>query len=224
MTYRPITDVWLLARAKLTDGHKLYGAFLGGFGERARALRGVQIDDPVLHVCAGRVRNYPYKRAVGPNDRTLDLDPAMEPDFLQDARLPYPTGFRAILADPPYSEIDAAKYAPGAEAYPSPNLIARLAIDALPVGGRVGILHYAWAAPPANAIEVAAIAVGTGRNGRARWFIVLEKLGAERRHGGSGTARRKLRREEDALALRLAEETADMVAELAEAAAAAEGV
>ena len=33
MSYRPITDVWLLARAKLTGGHKLYGAFLGGFGE-----------------------------------------------------------------------------------------------------------------------------------------------------------------------------------------------
>ena len=193
MTYRPITDVWLLARAKLTGGHKFYGAFLGGFGERARALLGVHIDDPVLHVCGGKVRYYPYKRAIGPNDRTLDLDPATEPDFLQDARQPYPTGFRAVLADPPYSEADAAKYVPGADAYPSPNLIARLAIDAVPIGCRVGILHYAWAAPPANAMEVAAVAVGTGRNGRARWFIVMEKLAEARRDSGSGTARRKRR-------------------------------
>lgn len=191
MTYRPITDVWLLARAKLTGGRKFYGAFLGGFGERARALLGVHLDDPVLHVCGGLVRHYPYARAVGPNDRTLDLDPALEPDFLQDAREPYPLGFKAILADPPYSLEDARAYVPGATAYPQPNTIVRNAINALPVGGRVGILHYVWPGPPSNAKEVAAIAVGTGRNGRARWFVVFEKLPAPRDHGGSGTARRK---------------------------------
>jgi hypothetical protein len=194
MSYRPITDVWLLARAKLSGGHKLYGSYLGGFVERARATLGVGIDDPVLHVCAGRVRYYPYPaRAIGPNDRTLDLDPAMEPDFLQDARAPYPSGFKAILADPPYSLEDAARYAPGAGAYPTPNQIARRAMEALPVGGRLGILHYVWTAPPANAVEIFAMAVGTGRNGRARWFVVMEKLPAPRRHGGSGAARRKAR-------------------------------
>lgn len=198
MSYRPITDVWILARAKLTGGHKFYGAFLGGFGERARTLLGVHIDDPVLHVCAGRVRNYPYPaRAIGPNDRTLDMDPNLAPDFLQDARMgPYPPGFRAVLADPPYSAPDAEHYWPGANALPSPNLIAKLAIDAVPVGCRVGVLHYKWTAPPPNAIEVAAILVTTGRNGAARHFIVMEKLGQPRRHGGSGTARRK-RKETD---------------------------
>jgi hypothetical protein len=192
MTYRPVCDVWLLARAKLLHGHKYFGAFLGGFGERARSLLGVHIDDPVLHICGGRVRSYPYPRAIGPNDRTLDLNPAMEPDYLQDARDPYPSGFRAILADPPYSEVDAANYTPGAVAYPAPNLILKRALDALPVGGRVGILHYIWPAPPpkAAAKETAAIAVGTGRNGRARWFIVYEKLDAPVRKAGSGAARR----------------------------------
>lgn len=190
--YRPVTDVWLLARARLLHGHKLWGAFLGGFGERARSLLGVHIDDPVLHVCGGRVRSYPYPRAIGPNDRTLDLDAAMEPDFLQDARVPYPTGFRAILADPPYSEEDAAHYRPGASVYPTPNLILKRALDVLPIGCRVGILHYAWAAPPpgAAAKETAAIAVGTGRNGRARWFIVYEKLAVAPKKSGSGAARR----------------------------------
>ncbi len=192
MTYRPVCDVWLLARAKLLNGHKLYGAFLGGFGERARSLLGVHIEDPVLHICGGRVRSYPYPRAVGPNDKTLDLNPAMEPDYLQDAREPYPMGFRAILADPPYSEFDAANYVPGVVAYPAPNLILKRALNALPVGGRVGILHYIWPAPPpkAAAKETAAIAVGTGRNGRARWFIVYEKLDAPVRKAGSGAARR----------------------------------
>lgn len=194
--YRPITDVWLLARAKLRNGHKLYGAYLGGYLERARSLLGVSIYDPVLHVCGGRVRSYPYPdRGLGPNDRTLDLDPAMEPDFLQDAREPYPQGFRAVLADPPYSEEDAQKYAPGADAYPPPNLILRNALAALEPGCRVGILHYAWPAPPADipAKETAAIAVGTGRNGRARWFIVYERLAVAGKRTGSGAARRKAR-------------------------------
>ena len=35
-------------------------------------------------------RDYPYKRAFGPNDMTLDLDPLCKPDFLQDARNPFP--------------------------------------------------------------------------------------------------------------------------------------
>lgn len=69
---------------------KYYGSYPGGFGERARALLGVHITDPVLHVCSGQVKNYPYKRAVGPNDKTLDLDPANAPDYVHDAREPFP--------------------------------------------------------------------------------------------------------------------------------------
>ncbi len=194
MSYRPIMDIWLLGRAKLKGGRKFYGAFLGGFGERARTLLGVHIDDPVLHICSGCVRDYPYPRAVGPNDKTLDVDAALNPDFHRDACLgPYPSGFRAMLADPPYSPEDADHYAPGRLVYPSPELIVRNAIDALPVGCRVGILHYMWPSPPANAIEVGAFCVTTGRRGRARHFVVFEKLSAPRKHGGSGTARKKAR-------------------------------
>ena len=40
MSYRPITDFWFLARAKLKGGKKYYGAYLGGFPERARVLLG----------------------------------------------------------------------------------------------------------------------------------------------------------------------------------------
>lgn len=80
-SYRPICDTWLLARPKV----KYYGAFPSGFLERARALLGVSYSDPVLHVCGGSVRDYPF-RGMGPNDRTLDLDPDLKPDFLFDAR------------------------------------------------------------------------------------------------------------------------------------------
>lgn len=86
MTYRPITDVWILGRPKV----KYYGSFPAGFLERARALLGVTIHDPVLHVCGGKVRDYqsgPMKgKGLGPNDCTVDLDPALDPDFLLDVR------------------------------------------------------------------------------------------------------------------------------------------
>lgn len=176
MTYRPITDVWFLARAKLKGGVKYYGAYLGGFPERARALLGVQLADPVLHVCGGMARRYPYAGGFGPNDKTLDLAPATQPDFLSDARDPYPSDFAAILADPPYSELDAKEYAPGASVYPAPNMILRRAFDALPVGGRVGIIHYILPAAPKPSRFVAAVGVMCGFNNRIRVFSVFERI------------------------------------------------
>lgn len=175
MTYRPITDVWFLARAKLKRGAKYYGAYLGGFPERARALLGATIHEPVLHVCGGCARLYPYAGGFGARDKTLDLNPAMKPDFLQDARKPYPRGFKAILADPPYSEQDAQHYTPGAKRYPAPALIVRNAIDALESGRRVGIIHYQLPMPPASARFVAAVAVLCGFNNRVRIYSVFEK-------------------------------------------------
>lgn len=175
MTYRPITDTWFLARAKLRGGSKYYGAYLGGFPERARALLGASIDEPVLHVCGGKSRLYPYRGGFGPNDKTLDLDPATAPDFLQDAREPYPKGFKAILADPPYSEADAAHYVPGENAYPKPNTIIKNAFDALPVGGRVGLIHYILPQAPKPNRFVAAVGIMCGFNNRIRVFSVFEK-------------------------------------------------
>lgn len=189
--YRPITDIWILARAKLKDGSKYYGAYLGGFPERARALLGCKITDPVLHVCGGMARLYPYKRGFGPNDKTLDLDPKTEPDFLQDARESFPFNFPkehltgdegiselvwpGILIDPPYSEADAAHYLPGSEKYPKPNQLIKNAFDVLPVGGRVGIIHYILPSPPKNSVFVACVGVICGFNNRMRCYSVFEK-------------------------------------------------
>lgn len=178
MSYRPITDVWFLARAKLKGGRRYYGAYLGGFPERARVLLGVSVWDPVLHVCGGMARHYPYAGGFGHNDRTLDLDPATEPDYLQDARDPFPPGYKAILIDPPYSEPDADHYVPGRAAYPSPTHLLNNALAALDVGGRVGIIHYIVAKPgphAPNAKFVAAVAVMCGFNNRVRAFSVWEK-------------------------------------------------
>lgn len=173
--YRPITDVWILARSKV----KYYGAYPAGFLHRARALLGVGPSDPVLHVCAGKIRLYPFA-GLGVNDQTLDLDPACKPDFVRDARHPLPllsgfTSWPAVLIDRPYSRADAAKYVPGKDALPDLNALLKNGIAAVAPGRRVGVLDYLWPQPPSNAKEVAVIAVGTGRNNRARWYTVFEK-------------------------------------------------
>lgn len=177
MSYRPICDVWLLARSKV----KYYGAYPAGFLHRARALLGVGLHDPVLHVCAGKVREYPFK-GFGPNDQTLDLDPACKPDFLQDARQPFPELHRslnmrwaAVLIDRPYTAEDAQHYVPGPDALPTANELVRNGLAVVPIGGRVGILDYIWPMPPKNGTEVAVIAVVTGRNNRVRVFTVFER-------------------------------------------------
>lgn len=175
-TYRPITDVWFLARAKLKDGKKYYGAYLGGFPERARVLLGATIDEPVLHVCGGMARHYPYRGGFGPNDRTLDLDLNTSPDYHQDVREPLPTGFRAMLADPPYSEEDAAHYSVGASAYPKPNEVLRSMLKSLLPGQRAGLIHYSLPALPAETKFIAAVGILCGFNNRIRIFSVFEKL------------------------------------------------
>lgn len=176
MGYRPITDTWFLARAKLKGGVKYYGAYLGGFPERARALLGVTINDPVLHVCGGMAKLYPYRFGFGKNDKTLDLDSETHPDFLQDARLPFPVGFKGILIDPPYSAKDAEKYKVGSAVYPQPNLLVKNGINAVDVGGRVGIIHYILPSPPKNSRFVAACGVMCGFNNRIRVYSVFERI------------------------------------------------
>ncbi len=194
MNYRPITDNWILARPKV----KFYGAYPSGFLHRARALLSVRRFDAVLHVCSGRIRDYPY-RGLGPNDKLLDLDPAVEPDFVQDARQPLPlrlcadavcldcrdgeygTGIKghlwdSVLIDRPYTPEDAAHYAPGTDALPPINALLKNAISVVDVGSKVGVLDYVWPQPPKNAKEVAVISVTMGRNNRGRLFTVFERL------------------------------------------------
>ena len=179
MSYRPLSDLVIPARPKLKGGRSYYGAYPAGFLERARALLGVNIHDPVLHVCSGMTRHYPYPAfAVGPNDKFLDLDPDTEPDFLQDAREPYPLGFKAVMADPPYDEGHAKRYKPGAPQFPTAREILRRGLEAVPEGGRVGILHFKSPRPPdaKSTRLVAVLAVWLGWDMAIRSFTVYEKV------------------------------------------------
>ena len=185
-SYRPITDCWILARSKV----KYYGAFPAGFLHRARALLGVRPHDPVLHVCGGMVRQYPY-RGFGPYDKTLDLDPACAPDFLQDARDPFPyqgtctysnggvdmpVFWPAVLIDRPYTMDDADQYTPTRDKLPSANQLVAHGLNAVVLGGKVGILDYLWPRPPKHGSSVAVVLVLTGFNNRARVFSVFERI------------------------------------------------
>ena len=182
MGYRPICDVWILARPKV----KYYGAYPNGFLERARALLGITPFDSLLHVCGGAARDYPAKpRGFGPFDKTLDLDPALKPDFQQAATDPLPCGWAAILADPPYTEADAAKYTPGVAAFPSANAFLRNMLAAVRQGGRVGMLHYVLPQPPRVGVRfVACVGVIVGFNNRMRVFSVFEREDLDRGEGG----------------------------------------
>lgn len=174
-SYRPITDVWVLARCKYKDGSKRYGGYLGGFAERARALLAATIDEPVLHVCGGLAHLYPYRNGFGPNDKRLDLDPNVRPDYCQDVSKPLPEGFKAMLADPPYSEQDAAEYFPGAGLFPNPHRLMANMLRSLAIGQRAGMIHYVVPRCPPNARFVACIGVVCGFGNRARVFTVFER-------------------------------------------------
>lgn len=169
MSYRPITDLWILTRPKV----KYYGAYPCGFVDRGRSLLGVTITDRVLHVCSGKIREYPYG-GIGDGDATLDIRPELKPDYLQDvtARIPLPAGFAAHMADPPYTPEDARKYSTAE--FPPVSFLMRKCLEALPVGRRVGMLHYEWPACPAFAREVAVVGVTTGRRQRMRHYVVME--------------------------------------------------
>lgn len=175
MTYRPITDVWLLARCKYKGGVKRYGGYLGGFPERARALLGVTIDEPVLHVCGGLARLYPYAGGFGPRDKTLDLDTDCAPDYHRDAANVLPRDFKAMLADPPYTVDDADHYPPGASRLPAANHLVANMLAALQPGQRCGIIHYVIPSPPKGARFVACVGIVCGFNNRGRFYTVFER-------------------------------------------------
>jgi len=181
-SYRPICDVWILARSRT----KYYGAYPYGFLSRAREILGVHIEDPVLHVCSGKIDDYPYD-GLGFNDVTVDLDPAVDPDFVMDIRKELPANpergdglWPAIMADPPYSEEDADHYTVGRDAFPEPNKLLKLCLEHVRPGGRVGMLHYVVPRPPSKMDGkkvkfVACVGVMVGFSNRIRAYTVFER-------------------------------------------------
>ena len=158
--YRPLTDMWILARTQ----QKYYGAYPGGFLWRAKVL----LPGRMCHLCSGTVRG----------DFTVDIDPEAHPDLVADARC---TGledesFEAVLLDPPYTPEDAQHY--NHTEYPEPRDLMREAWRLVRPGGRVGLLHYIVPRPPhKDARLLAVVGVMVGYGNRIRVFTVFEKPG-----------------------------------------------
>jgi hypothetical protein len=174
--YRPICDVWLLARPKV----KYYGAYPSGFLERAKPLLGVANHDPVLHVCGGHAKAYPNKQVMGQADHTLDVDPLTAPDFLQDAREPLPFSYcghwHGVLIDRPYTTADAKHYNAGPERLPDLNKLLASALSVVGLGRKVGVLDYLLPQPPKQGAKfIACVGVLVGYNNRMRCFSVFER-------------------------------------------------
>lgn len=126
-------------------------------------------------MCGGLARLYPYANGFGHRDRTLDLDPSVEPDYLQDARDPLPDTFKAMLCDPPYTEDDASKYSPGASLFPKPKQLVANMLRSLEHGQRCGIICYTVPSPPPGARFVACVGIVCGFSNRIRAYSVFEK-------------------------------------------------
>lgn len=197
MSFRPFTDTWILARPKV----KYFGAYPAGFLQRARDLIGCGPGDQVLHVCSGKIEDYrcgpgcthpgrqvlPYHHfhGFGQYDMTWDMDESLKADFHGDVRNPecwnhlsncYPQ-IQGVLADPPYTEQFAMKYAPGSHVFPTANEIVKNSMLVIPSGGRVGILSLHWPRYPKKlARQIAAVHVLVGNGNLGRTFAVFEKL------------------------------------------------
>ena len=169
MSYRPICDIWLLARGAGSSGKPAYyGAYPSGFLRRAKDLLLSNQNDILVHLCSGTV--------VDPQGITIDINPEVNPDIIADAtKTPFHNNqFNAVLIDPPYTEQDAEKYG---EDLPSTTDLLKEALRIVKPGGKVGLLHFIVPRIPKGYEKryITLIGVITGGAQRIRVFTVLKK-------------------------------------------------
>ena len=171
--YRPLTDLWLLARPKT----HFYGAYPEGFVWRARVLLPWY---PALHMCSGSY-------TAEPNEETLDIRADYKPTHVADARntgLP-DNHYGSVWIDPPYDSTHALEYVPDGDQYdpkkdfPKPYGLLKEAARVTMVGGRIGLLHWILPTRPKNLRQLALVGILCGNNNRIRLFSVYEKMSEE---------------------------------------------
>lgn len=205
MTYRPITDTWILGRCK----HGYHGGFAVGFLERARELLPVTSDEGIWHFCSGRVQDYKGKvggiplKGFSKNDLTFDVNANVKPDFVVDLRhldewavdstrvsfyyyfdksgtkLKFVARPRAILIDRPYDEENhneyVKRYGCPPGTLPNPNELVRQALRIVQPGGRVAMLDFVHPRPGKNFKETAIVNVHVGQGTRPRILTVWKE-------------------------------------------------
>lgn len=100
--------VWVVGQ-HYASGHGYYGEFPGGFLKRIVALfPGAK---KVLHAFSGVVGKSNFPNA---EEYTLDINPQLSPDIVGRVEtFSIPQRFGLIVADPPYTKEDAARYGYG---------------------------------------------------------------------------------------------------------------
>jgi hypothetical protein len=191
VSFRPLTDIWILARPKV----RYFGAYPAGFLLKARDLLNCGRMDQVVHVCSGKVRDYRcgpackgqtdrHFHGLGTYDYTVDLDPAVEPNLVSDVRTALTwrniardcPQVQGVMADPPYLKEFAVNYAVGADVLPTTDSIVKNSIGILPIGGRVGILSMHWPRyPKEQARQIALVGVVVGNGNIGRYYAVYER-------------------------------------------------
>lgn len=124
-----IVGTWIMGNAYgVKSGY--YGGYPHGYLARIKAMFPDKVK--ALHVFSGRV-----DQSAWPGD-TVDLDPAVEPTYLDDAQslanVPL-SDYDIVLADPPYSVEDAEHY--------KPTMVKRNKVLSALAGVRPGT-HVVW--------------------------------------------------------------------------------
>lgn len=127
-----LLGTWMIGNC-YRNHSRYYGAYPHGYLDRVHAL--FPDAENVLHLFSGSVQ-----KGRWPRERTLDADASLKPDLARDVDVGGWTeglaGFDLVLADPPYTEEDAAHYG---RPLVKRNKVIAACVDLLKPGG-----HMVW--------------------------------------------------------------------------------
>lgn len=160
---------WLIGN-DYTSASKFYGEYPPSYLNRIAALFADVDDADKLHVFSGSLRT--------PTITRLDVNPDNQPDVVgsvYDAQAFFGLRrFRLIMADPPYSKADAAKY--GTASIHVRRAIAALA-DIAQIGGHLVWLDTCWPQHRKTQwVTVGRITVVRSTNHRVRMATIFERV------------------------------------------------
>jgi len=145
-----------------------YGQYPGGFLKRLQAM--FPNAKTVLHAFSGMVEKGTFSNA---HEYTIDINPHLSPDIIAKVEdFTSPLRFDLILADPPYTKDDAAKYG-----FPPPNkkkCVENLAKHLQPSGSLCWLDTFL---PPKIPLLlfVGTIAIMQSRNHRVRMLSIFKR-------------------------------------------------
>jgi len=162
------TSLWACKRAF----KKYYGVYPEDFLDRVYRFLGVTKEWKICHLFSGIVE----KRFK--NEVTVDLNPEVKPDFLENATKTHfkDNTFHLVLADPPYDDGYAKRY--GFKKAPKIKDILLEGMRICKPDYYVGLLHFVVPTnpKPEQLERVAVIGITEGANMRIRALTLFKKI------------------------------------------------